>query len=1360
MSLRHSVRERDVRLHDPHAPPPPPGPPVAAPPGATGPPPPPHAIHLNGNVAGAPPPPPPISNGHGHSHGAAIGHGAPMGLSPVAAPAGPPVPHANGGGPPPPPPPAPNSAAAVHPTLQKLARANEETWLLIGSVAEQMGDLDRALSAYERALLHNSNSLPGLTQVAGIARIRENYTKAIEYFQRVIQIQQDNGEVWSALGHCYLMIDDLQKAYSAYQQALYLLPNPKEDPKLWYGIGILYDRYGSLDHAEEAFASVLHMDKALDFDKANEILFRLGIIYKQQGKYTDSLDCFDRILRNPPNPLAHADIWFQIGHVYEQQKDYIRAKDAYERVVQENPAHAKVLQQLGWLYHQEGSTFQSQDLAITYLTKSLEADPSDAQSWYLLGRAYMAGQKYNKAYEAYQQAVYRDGRNPTFWCSIGVLYFQINQYRDALDAYSRAIRINPYISEVWYDLGSLYESCNNQISDAIDAYARAAELDPGNTVITQRLALLRQAQQSGQSVQTPAPLPQDVHPTAYASAVGPPVTMSGGPPMLLSSGPTPRPIFSRTEAREHPNENALPSPHASHAPPPFRGGPPPPVVLDDSRRVPPSIAPLAPMDVDRATPRDGFPPRESSRSRGPGGTPQNSLLLHHPSGQQVVPEHQRDPAYYGRQTQRRPVSPSVSPPPRQARGPPDSRDVGYHGYPSGPPPTNGSVGGRPPSQVLQRSPRPYQGHYDAASSPPPPPQDTWERERRLERDRSRPRRDSDRSGIPPNVQGFSQSRGPSSPMSAHPYDHHGHPPSRRTAMESPMMGRPPSPGHPLSRQVSISERSPVVGPGAQGPGMPRWQSSRYADESGRSPHAHAISPTMAHVPPPSGTPSRRYDPRFDEGSRMERVERIERLDRERYEREREYERRMTEDARERERMEARTHAGSPETHRSASVMSVGPSRSVLPPPPTSAASTSEYPVPYPPPNAAESSDRRRGRKTAKESDTMNVHGPPTPAPGSAGSSAGSQSSDKRKRRAGGRRGKDGSDSTAGSRAPSVQPGSFRVAPIPPNSGSIKSPPSPEPKSSASASGSSGRSSRPSPIGNAHAAGLPRREVDEDYDEGVAESLMSLATSGGSAPPPVSPTVSVGGRIRHVSPRSKHNKSAGLTSGHSSQLPGPGPLSVMTSQNGNGKRPLSPINTADSGESKRTRVDILNRPAGNRITTPPPQSSSRPSPIPFRTQPSRSPDDRAQPGDRDVRMRERSPSSATNTTGIPSTMPLPPPPSAVVSTQGPILPPIATLPVSPTSSGVPSPSLEQERMHVDVGRSRRSHSRSGSDSTTPPVAQSVSRTKISDVMNPTGSEASHTRRNSSTHSSPTNAHSQGNAMATRTSPKAKSTSPRS
>jgi tetratricopeptide (TPR) repeat protein len=57
------------------------------------------------------------------------------------------------------------------------------------------------------------------------------------------------------------------------------------------------------------------------FEKANEIYFRLGIIYKQQQKYDLSLQCFRYILHNPPRPLTESDIWFQTGHVYEQQKE-------------------------------------------------------------------------------------------------------------------------------------------------------------------------------------------------------------------------------------------------------------------------------------------------------------------------------------------------------------------------------------------------------------------------------------------------------------------------------------------------------------------------------------------------------------------------------------------------------------------------------------------------------------------------------------------------------------------------------------------------------------------------------------------------------------------------------------------------------------------------------------------------------------------------------------------------------------------------------------------------------------------------------------------------------------------------------
>ncbi|KAJ1983445.1 glucose repression mediator protein [Dimargaris verticillata] len=404
------------------------------------------------------------------------------------------------------------------PPLSKEAELKEQIWIKIGAIAESMDQFDRAIKAYDAALNHNPYSIPALTQIAALYRSQDEFSKASDYFQRVLSVDPNNGEIWGAIGHCFLMMDSLTRAYSAYQQALYHLPNAKE-PKLWYGIGILYDRFGSYDHAEEAFSAVMKIDPS--FEKANEIYFRLGIIYKSQGKYDKSLSCYQYVLNNPPKPLTEADVYFQIGHVHELSKDYARARDAYERVLTESPGHAKVLQQLGWLYAQPNTGFTNPEHAISLMTKSIESDGTDAQSWYLLGRCYMNEKKHNPAYEAYQQAVYRDGNNAHFWCSIGVLYFQITQYRDALDAYSRALRFNPQLSEVWHNLGTLYETCNNQIEDAINAYSRALEIDPSDEVVKQRMQLLHHAQASGGNAHmTPVPNPQD--PAVFHSQVPPP----------------------------------------------------------------------------------------------------------------------------------------------------------------------------------------------------------------------------------------------------------------------------------------------------------------------------------------------------------------------------------------------------------------------------------------------------------------------------------------------------------------------------------------------------------------------------------------------------------------------------------------------------------------------------------------------------------------------------------------------------------------------------------------------------------------------------------------------------------------------
>jgi glucose repression mediator protein len=70
----------------------------------------------------------------------------------------------------------------------------------LGAVSEQLSDTTRALVAYENALRHNPMSVSALTQVAGIARSKEEFPKAIDYYQRTLNISPENGDVWGSLG--------------------------------------------------------------------------------------------------------------------------------------------------------------------------------------------------------------------------------------------------------------------------------------------------------------------------------------------------------------------------------------------------------------------------------------------------------------------------------------------------------------------------------------------------------------------------------------------------------------------------------------------------------------------------------------------------------------------------------------------------------------------------------------------------------------------------------------------------------------------------------------------------------------------------------------------------------------------------------------------------------------------------------------------------------------------------------------------------------------------------------------------------------------------------------------------------------
>lgn len=135
---------------------------------------------------------------------------------PLAPASGPAAPH------PPPPVPVPSVHAiqeaivkGTEAALHALAQANEQTWLLIGAclalsssfpfflwvadwgcvcegaVSEQLNDTDRANAAYEHALRHNPTSVSALTQVAGMARVKEDFHKVRLYLSSFSPMDAD-----------------------------------------------------------------------------------------------------------------------------------------------------------------------------------------------------------------------------------------------------------------------------------------------------------------------------------------------------------------------------------------------------------------------------------------------------------------------------------------------------------------------------------------------------------------------------------------------------------------------------------------------------------------------------------------------------------------------------------------------------------------------------------------------------------------------------------------------------------------------------------------------------------------------------------------------------------------------------------------------------------------------------------------------------------------------------------------------------------------------------------------------------------------------------------------------------------------
>lgn len=186
------------------------------------------------------------------------------------------------------------------------------------------------------------------------------------------------------LGYYYLKRGIYEQAYESFQNAIRLFG---EQPCafLWYGIGLLYELNGSTDYALEAYLNALRLKPYPE--QTVDIYLHIAHIYEEHEALDTAFDFLNKAFLYTTSVNFHTstpflgEVYFRMGFIQELKRNLVSAKEFYLKALKENPNHAKSLQQLGWIEHEEGHS----DEGFKLLKRAVEVDPNDGQGWYLLG---------------------------------------------------------------------------------------------------------------------------------------------------------------------------------------------------------------------------------------------------------------------------------------------------------------------------------------------------------------------------------------------------------------------------------------------------------------------------------------------------------------------------------------------------------------------------------------------------------------------------------------------------------------------------------------------------------------------------------------------------------------------------------------------------------------------------------------------------------------------------------------------------------------------------------------------------------------------------------------------------------------
>ncbi len=292
----------------------------------------------------------------------------------------------------------------------------------------------------------------------------------------VVFVSAQNSKVQSALNYSKPQYNQLDKAKTAIDLAC---EHEKTigKAKTWKVKGQVYQAIAQssdekfkalsenpLDEAVAAYKKALELDTKGQYKNDIENQLKLiGVLMVNKGIELFNAKDYKGALRNFEGSIGIDEVVsvgkidtmviFNAGIAAEKAKLYDKALNYYQQTADLKFEGSKVYGYMANIENERGDTAKYVD----YLKKGVEAYPSDNDALMVsLINHYLSVDKSDLALEYLTKAIEKDPTNQTFYFAQGALYDKLKDFDNAKASYEKAVEIKPDYFDAYYNLGALF----------------------------------------------------------------------------------------------------------------------------------------------------------------------------------------------------------------------------------------------------------------------------------------------------------------------------------------------------------------------------------------------------------------------------------------------------------------------------------------------------------------------------------------------------------------------------------------------------------------------------------------------------------------------------------------------------------------------------------------------------------------------------------------------------------------------------------------------------------------------------------------------------------------------------------------